>query len=194
MKYDPIEGGIDDTMLKAGEILYPSEMKFNDHTMRAGGRRIGEIGQWLFYRWCKEQGLTIEDVSGKSYDYDFVVEGRHVEVKTKERSVPDRENYEASISDYYKQDTELYVFLTVVPSLKLYYIHGWASREYFEKHRFAKEKGSKDDNMKTERKEGAWNIYHKDLIPMAYFKGHLIDDEWMKAYKRREAEIERGEA
>jgi len=88
-----------------------ASIKSNDrHSLRKGeGTLIGSIGE-----------LAIKQVypywnHSNTFDYDFEYDGIKIDIKTKDRTVPPRLNYEASISNYnITQKCDVYMFVSVL--------------------------------------------------------------------------------
>jgi len=111
---------IDDQILKRAveiakreDILPPGKV---DKSLSQKGRAAvweGAVGQAVFERALENLGVGFEFVASIFYDYD--TDRGTVEVKTKERAVDPRPEYEASVYDYnsQRQNAEHYAFVSL---------------------------------------------------------------------------------
>jgi hypothetical protein len=87
-----------------------------DKSLSQKGRKAvweGAVGQAVFERAMSD--LKIDWSLEADWNYDYKSEGRTVEVKTKERSVAPRPDYEASVYDYnhQRQNADWYAFVSL---------------------------------------------------------------------------------
>tara|TARA_R110002167_G_scaffold127092_2_gene308430 strand:+ start:807 stop:1370 length:564 start_codon:yes stop_codon:yes gene_type:complete len=95
-----------------------SEGKHYNRSIRGvAGTNIGAIGEFVLEEEMKGRGLDVIDnrTSDKATEYDFLVNGQKVEVKTKDRTVPPKPFYECSIPLYNHehQQPDWFVFLSL---------------------------------------------------------------------------------
>ncbi|MDB4461434.1 hypothetical protein N9043_00640 [bacterium] len=135
--------------------LYPFDSLKGSIT-EGGSNIYGALGEIMIYDWSK---LKTEDVDFNStYDYDMIIKGRRVDIKTKKTTVVPKPFYLCSISAFNsKQDCDHYIFTRIDESLKVGYILGYISKKRFFKDAAFKKKGELDINGWT-FKDDCYNI------------------------------------
>ena len=107
------------------EILWLAEKRIEDDPIFKNSIRgkeanlIGSIGEVLFERFIQEEGLTLEKETGETekYNHDFVIEGEFtVDVKTKDRSVVPKSNYDCTVAQKTldHQDPDYFYFISLL--------------------------------------------------------------------------------
>ena len=99
----------------------------------------GAIGEIVIYDLCVEKGINA--LHQPTYDYDIVIEGYKIDVKTKKTTVEPKPHYYASVAAYNtKQACDFYFFLRVNENLKHCYVLGYKSKiDFFNESTFGKE-------------------------------------------------------
>jgi hypothetical protein len=108
-------------------------------------------------------------VSGTSYDYDIIKDGKTYEIKTKARSVPPRLNYNATVcAKNTKQDCDNYLFVSLCPieNPTKAYVMGWIEKKKFFDKAFYLKKGQKDPGTPWPAKEDCYNLKYSELNKM----------------------------
>lgn len=115
-------------------------------------------------------------VADKSFDYDMLLDGNRIDIKSKKRTVPLAPFHDISIADYTtkQQDCQTYAFCSIrldrvskVP-LEFYYAGYMGKREYLKQAVF-KRKGEPDGgNLKPDGSEfliveDCWNLKYSQL-------------------------------
>ena len=110
------------------------------------------------------------DISN-TYEYDIVVDGETIDVKTKDTTVYPSMTYEVSVASYNtKQKCDYYVFVRILNTLTVGWILGYMpKKEYYEKARFLK-KGDVDGTNNFVVRADCWNMYISDLYRIENFK------------------------
>lgn len=83
-------------------------------SMRGGAaNEVGALGEVVALRYLANLPVNVEDVGGTNCD--LVVDGRSVDVKTKERTVVPQAHYECSVPEYLDgvQTPDLYLFVSL---------------------------------------------------------------------------------
>jgi len=107
------------------EILWLAEKRIDDIPILKDSIRgkeanlIGSIGEVLFERFIQEEGLTLEKETREKekYNHDFVIEGEFtVDVKTKDRSVVPKSNYDCTVAQKTldHQDPDYFYFVSLL--------------------------------------------------------------------------------
>ena len=107
------------------EILWLAEKRIDDIPILKNSIRgkdanlIGSIGEVLFERFIQDEGLTLEKETREKekYNHDFVIEGEFtVDVKTKDRSVVPKSNYDCTVAQKTldHQDPDYFYFISLL--------------------------------------------------------------------------------
>jgi hypothetical protein len=105
----------------------------------------GALGEIIIYDFYKNKGCNVDFNS--TYDYDLIIEGYKIDVKTKRTTVNPMPNYLCSISAFnIKQKCDYYFFLRINEDLKYCYLLGYKGKKDFFNEAVFKKKGSLDIN------------------------------------------------
>jgi hypothetical protein len=111
-------------------------------------------------------------VSGTSFDYDIVKDGKTYEVKTKARNVVPRSDYNATVcAKNTRQDCDNYLFASLCPlkNPTTAYIMGWIPKKEFYDKAFYLEKGQIDPGSNWPAQEDCYNVKYSELNSMEVF-------------------------
>lgn len=159
-----IEVDISDDMLE--EAITHSEDVFKIKKYAGDSIRKGE---GTFYGSLGE--IIVRDTLGlehaNTFDYDLLLDDIKIEVKTKDRTVPPKLDYEASITRFNpNQDCDGYIFVSLLSRDNIPvkgYIMGYISKEdYFSKCRALK-KGDFDPRNNWRAKCDCYNIEYSKI-------------------------------
>lgn len=114
---------------------------------------IGEVVVADYYSDFKE-------VDRKStFDYDLIIDGLKVDVKTKRTTVVPKPHYLCSISDWNThQKCDGYYFCRVTEDLSAAFLLGYKSKEDFYKEATFNKKGEQDGDTGFKFKDDCWNL------------------------------------
>ena len=105
----------------------------------------GALGEVIVYDYFKDKKYNI--IKQNTYDYDLIINGYKVDVKTKKTTVTPLSHYLCSISDFNtKQKCDYYFFLRVKNDFTKSYLLGYISKKDFYQYSFFKYKGDIDIN------------------------------------------------
>ena len=105
----------------------------------------GALGEIIIYDIFKNKGFNVEFNS--TYDYDLIIEGYRIDVKTKRTSVTPMPDYLCSISAFnIRQKCDYYFFLRINVDLNYCYLLGYVSKADFFSKAIFNTKGSSDIN------------------------------------------------
>lgn len=105
----------------------------------------GALGEIVVYDISKKKGLSVEFNS--TYDYDLIIEGYKVDVKTKRTTVTPKPYYLCSISSFNtKQKCDFYFFLRISEDLRKCFLLGYKKKNDFFKECTFNKKGTPDIN------------------------------------------------
>jgi hypothetical protein len=136
----------------------------NNSILEGKGNVYGFMGEIVF---AEAMGLAFSN----TFDYDFILDGIKIDVKTKHCTSPPRPEYECSVADVNKdQDCHFYVFVRVMKDLSKAWILGKKRKaDYYNEATFYK-KGQEDPNSKNgfEFTADCYNLKISDLMPIIY--------------------------
>jgi hypothetical protein len=110
-------------LLQAADEKARETGNFNNRSMRGlGGRQVGFLGELVVMEHFDHIGLPYEPKFTLKHDIDIIMpEGsKLLEVKTKERTVVPKEDYECSVPKYVKdyQAVDFYIFVSLLSTGK----------------------------------------------------------------------------
>ncbi len=102
--------------------------------------KVGALGEIVVEDCLAQAGIPFIPVYEKTHD--LVIAGRRVEVKTKDRTVPPRGDYECSVAEYNYgyQNADRYLFVSLLKTSNVSdvskfhsaYVLGWCTKEELE--------------------------------------------------------------
>lgn len=102
-----------------------------------------------------------------TYECDFEHKGKRYEIKTKDRTVPPRMDYECSVNDMNgRQDTDYYFFTSLLKQDREFYVGwilGFISKEQLWESATLYKKGQIDPRNNFTFHCDTYNLYHRDL-------------------------------
>jgi hypothetical protein len=110
-------------LLEAADKKARETGDFNQHTMRGiGGRQVGFLGELVVMEHFDQIGIPYEPKFTLKHDIEIIMPDgeKLLEVKTKERTVVPREEYECSVPKYVKdyQAVDFYIFVSLLSTGK----------------------------------------------------------------------------
>ena len=147
--------------LRAPSNLWQKSMRGLD------GNFVGALGEVMFEKWCRANDIQYE-FAGRT-DYDYLVDGNRVEVKTKDRTSIPRPFYEVSVPDYNHehQRPDVFVFMSLMRTGGVFhtaYLLGTMPDWEYRERAVFKKRGEKEPNGMT-FKIDCWNVPISDLHP-----------------------------
>ena len=140
---------ITDDQRKRAEKLYEFK-ELKDSVTKGEGNEVGALGEIIV--WDKYANLT--EYAGK-YDYDMIIKGVKVDVKTKKQNYPPAPHHTYNIFAFNtKQKCDYYCFVVINTDSTKAWIVGWKNKEDFFKEARFRKKGEKDDNIPN----GKWTF------------------------------------
>lgn len=131
---------ITDEQRKRAEELYDFKV-LNGSVTQGKGNKIGAIGEIIV--WDRYEKLA--NYVG-SYDYDMLIKGVKVDVKTKAQNIPPATHHTYNIFAFNtRQKCDYYCFVVVLNDLTKAWIVGWKKKEDFIKEAKFRKKGEVDD-------------------------------------------------
>ncbi len=102
----------------------------NNSIMKGGSNIYGAIGEIVFRDFCLSRDVPATITGHK--DYDLIVKGLRVEVKTKKVTTKPRDYYNVSVAaTNIMQQCDHYLFMRVMADKSTAYILGYKSRSQF---------------------------------------------------------------
>ena len=135
---------ISSEQIERAKNLYPFK-ELNGSITMGKSNIYGALGEIVVYDLYTKSGAVVDFSS--TYDYDLIIDGHRVDVKTKRTTVTPRPDYLCSISSFNTtQECDFYFFLRINESLKECYILGYKRKaDFFNEATFNK-KGTLDVN------------------------------------------------
>ncbi len=100
------------------------------------GSKYGSYGEVMALQWLDDNGVSYEFTD--TIGYDLLIEGRKVEIKTKQRAAQPKPEYSVCVRDYTRdiQKVDWYIHVCVYPKpdFKTAAIVGWHTPAMMQKH------------------------------------------------------------
>ena len=163
---DIIEVPITEDMITIAYQKAEVARNFNNTFMPFERRRQGYLGEEVFHKVFPNA-----TPSKGSYDYDFTMNGKTWEIKTKVISYPPKLHYQCSVYGYNpNQQSDLIAFVYIQKSKvpKMAWLLGYTTKDLFDKNCFFVPKGSELQYGQKARTD-TWNIYVNQLMPVRNF-------------------------
>lgn len=134
-----------------------------DSFTKGKGNVYGALGEIVTRDLFVSKGHTVELV--QEYEYDLIVDGCKVDVKTKRTSVTPEQHFNASVcAKNTRQSCDVYLFTRVLDDLSTCFLLGWMTRAEFFTRSFFLCKGEKDRYGWTVH-EDCFNVPIESLSP-----------------------------
>lgn len=126
--------------------------RLNNSILNGGGNLAGFIGEQIVLQVLGGDWLN-------TYEYDLIIDGHKVDVKTKQTSVVPLPHYECSITEYNaKQDCDYYAFTRVKKDFSVgWYLGAMKKADYFYKAKYLK-KGEVDPSNNYTVRATCYNL------------------------------------
>jgi hypothetical protein len=117
------------------------------NSLRNGeGNLLGAIGEIVAFDYYQGQDKLV--IHSGDFNFDLLIDGSKIEVKTMESNSPPKDHYECNVSLYNaEQDCDYYLFLNVDSNHSTAYIKGYVSKQRFKKIRQLRLKGEKNGSF-----------------------------------------------
>lgn len=153
-----VEVNISENQIKRAKELYPFG-NLNGSITEGKGNIFGAMGEIVVFDYFKKYNPVFKS----TYNYDMIIQGLKIDVKTKRTTVTPLPHYLCSISDFNtEQDCDYYFFLRVSEHMNVAYILGYMKKEEFFKKAFFVRKGDRDVNGFI-FKDDCYNLKISDL-------------------------------
>ena len=124
-----IEVTITEQHIEEAEKLYCFN-KLKNSITEGKSEIYGAIGEVISLGFFQAHCETVNYVG--SYDYDLIVNGKKVDIKTKKVNNPPQPNHNATIPAVNtKQQTDIYFFVYVLSDKSKAFLVGWLNKESF---------------------------------------------------------------
>ena len=157
-----IELPITYNQIQRAKELYPFE-SLNNSITKGKSNIYGALGEIVVHDFFIAKNRSVSLIN--DYNYDIVIDGYKVDVKTKKTTVIPKKHYLCSIAVYNtKQMCDFYFFVRIKENLEYAYLLGYYWKDkFFDRATFNKQ-GELDVNG-WEFKADCYNIKIEDLIP-----------------------------
>ena len=175
-----VEVKFTDDMVARAKAKAKSLGSINNSIRKGKGNIVGYLGEEIVAHYMKADIIS-NDEGTEKYNYDLVKDGKKIEVKSKERTVPPKGYYDASVAETSRhQKTDIYVFTSIQCNggepVRAWICGQKDAKEYFEQARFYA-KGDIDPSNKFEVLTDMHNMPYKDLDPVE-LEGHEEEREF----------------
>jgi hypothetical protein len=120
--------------------------KLKNSIKEGEGNLLGAIGEIVAFDYYQEQDKLV--IHSGDFNFDLLIDGSKIEVKTMEVNATPKEYHECNVSLYNaEQQCDYYLFLNVDSSHSTAYIKGYVSKERFKKIRQLRLKGEKNGSF-----------------------------------------------
>lgn len=172
---------------------------YNEYSITKGQRNVvGVLGEICYVKMMSYLLPRKEIDYTPSYDYDVLIGGYKVDVKTKQRTVAPQSSYAASIAAYSKdlQMCDYYAFTSITVArdnkddfLDFYFIGNMSKSKYFSLAEFKRKGDSDGDNfVATKGKtftivEDCYNLEYKSLYHTKPEHIEILEEKGLSRYK-----------
>jgi hypothetical protein len=126
---------------KRAKELYEFNV-LNGSVTKGKGNEVGALGEIIVWDKYKSKTKYVGD-----YNYDMIIKGVKVDVKTKAQNLPPSDHHTYNIFAFNtKQKCDYYCFVVILNDLTKGWIVGWKEKEAFFKEAKFRKKGDVDDN------------------------------------------------
>jgi len=137
-----IEIDITDEQRRRANELYEFNVLKGSVT-RGEGNEVGALGEIIVLDRYGKQAEYVGD-----YNYDMIIKGKKVDVKTKKQNVPPAKHHTFNIFAFNtRQECDYYCFVVILKDLSKGWIVGWKQKEEFIKTSTFRKKGEIDDTI-----------------------------------------------
>ena len=155
---------ISEEQRKRAKELYDFKV-LNNSIVKGKGNIYGAIGEVVTADYFKEQGRSVDTDS--TYDYDLIVDGYKIDVKSKHTNFKPQPNYSASVTNFNTtQQCNFYLFTRILKDLSKGWVLGYINPVKFYELADFVNKGDLDVNGWV-FKADCYNIQIKDLNPLS---------------------------
>ena len=120
--------------------------KLKNSIKEGEGNLIGAIGEIVAFDYYEGQGKNV--IHSGDINFDLLIDGSKIEVKTMEVNATPKEYHECNVSLYNaEQKCDYYLFLNVDSNHSTAFIKGYVSKERFKKIRQLKKQGEKNGSF-----------------------------------------------
>ena len=134
----------------------------NKHSIKSDGRNLeaGNYAEVIFWRMYPS-ARRISDIDRQA---DFVLSGKRIDVKAKDRMGPATGQYEASIEDRQRDyNCDFYAFFSYNRPALIMEFCGWISKKEYFKKAIKVLRGTVDRNNSWKCSVDCWNLHYRFL-------------------------------
>ena len=154
-----IEIEITQQQIKRAEMLYKFK-ELNNSIRKGEGNLIGALGEIVVFDYYQNKGREVEHC--QHHDFDLMIQGYTVEIKTQETRFKPIDSWTCHVSDYNAtQDCEFYCFPFINESMSTAWLAGMITRTKFKQRSVFKKEG--EIGFKKPFKCDTWTIRIDEL-------------------------------
>jgi hypothetical protein len=165
--FEMFELPLDEEILQCAKIRAKNQRANKNSFERGKGNFVGYVGEYAVKKFL---GLPFEP---STKDYDFILDGKRYEVKTKKTKYEVLPHYEGSVDTHSaKQDCDYYLFcraIVTVPDAGIDQVFAFGyfpKKSYMKKAKFRK-KGERDESNGWTVKKDCFNLEYQLLKPFS---------------------------
>ena len=164
-----VEAPFTEKMVKSARTKAKSLGKINNSILKGKGNFAGYLGEEIVASYIQAKIIS-NDEGEEKYNHDLTKDGKKIEVKSKRRTVPPRDHYDASVAETSAhQKPDLYIFTSIQfegnKPVKAWVCGQKDAKEYFEQATFYA-KGDVDPSNGWKVSTDCHNLSYMDLDPV----------------------------
>lgn len=158
-----IEISITQQQIKRAEILYKFKV-LNNSITKGEGNLLGAVGEIVVFDFYQKKGREVEHC--QHHDFDLMIEGFKVEIKTQETRFKPLHWFTCHVSDYNAtQDCDFYCFPFVNESMSTAWLAGMIKKNDFKERAVFKKEG--EIGFKKPFKCDTWTVRIDELTKIS---------------------------
>ena len=164
-----VEAPFTEEMVKSARNKAKNLGKINNSILKGKGNFAGYLGEEIVASYIQAEIIS-NDEGEEKYNHDLTRGGKKIEVKSKRRTVPPRDYYDASVAETSAhQKPDIYIFTSIQfkgsEPIKAWICGQKDAREYFAEANFYA-KGDIDPSNGWKVSTDCHNLPYKDLDPV----------------------------
>lgn len=136
---------------------------------KGDGNLAGALGEIIVLDYMLSKGNEVKDIS--TYDYDLIIDGYRVDVKSKRQKYAPQPNHRCTVSAYNtRQKCDYYFFTQVMYDMNAVYLSGYKKKSDFFNQSTFFEKGDTDPSGQKSDFVFTYDCYVMNLEDLTKFK------------------------
>ena len=166
-----VEVEFTEEMVERARVKAKNLGRINNSILKGAGNFAGYLGEEIVAGYIQAE-ITSNNEGRDKYNHDLIRDGKKIEVKSKRRSVPPQDSYDASVAETSAhQKPDIYIFTSIqfkgTKPLKAWICGQKDAKEYFEQAHFYSQ-GDIDPSNGWKVSTDCHNMKYKDLDPVEF--------------------------